>query len=122
MEDFKEKRRHKRVEGIFKITADFMPGVPMKFSCHSSDISEAGMRVNVPKNPPVGSKVLVMFDIPNHQPKRLAIRGVIAWASELTRPELKLGRSYLYEAGIKFIDLNEDDREAIRSYVVERSK
>ncbi len=120
MEDFKEKRKHRRVEGIFKITADFMPGVPMKFTCHSSDISEAGMRVNVPKNPPVGSGVLVMFDLPNHQPKRLAIRGVVAWASELIRPELKQGRSYLYEAGIKFVDLDKEDRDAIRSYIDER--
>ncbi len=122
MGNFKEKRKYKRVEGIFKVIVDFTPSVPIKFSCHSSDISEGGIRIQSTKNPATGSSVLIMFELPNHTTKKLAMRGVVVWTSEIIQPELKLGRSYLYEAGIKFTDLNEDDREAIRSFVDERSE
>ena len=64
MTDFKNRRKHKRISGLFKATFIPDPSEPlMRFSCNSKDISEGGMRVTTQREPIAGSDVLVVFEL-----------------------------------------------------------
>lgn len=105
-----EKRKFKRVQGTFEVIADFSADKPLQFTCQSCDVSEGGMRIELPKTPKVGSNVRLTFELPNY-PKALQPWGVVVWASPAP------GGDQTFHAGVKFTAIKDAEKQAINSYV-----
>ena len=75
----------------------------------TSDVAPGGMRVLVAEELPVGSLVDVGFNLPT---KHIEAQAEVSWVVE-RRQE----RQPYWEMGIEFLDLDEDNRRAIASYV-----
>ena len=115
MENFQEKRKHKRVEGVFEVFIDLNPELPEKFYCHSSDISEGGMKIRTTKPLKYRHHAILTFGLPNY-PTKITTQAVVAWASSYPKEDGS------FEAGIKFIIINNTELEAIRSYISQHTE
>ncbi|MBN1405151.1 MAG: PilZ domain-containing protein [Candidatus Omnitrophica bacterium] len=114
MENFHEKRKALRVEGFFEVFVNFNPETPDKFYCNTRDVSEGGMRIRTKKPLKDGSHAILTFSLPNH-PLEIVVQAIVAWASTIPKDD-----NY-YESGIKFLVINDAEREAIHDYIVQHA-
>ena len=110
MENFQEKRKHKRVEGFFEVFINLNPELPEQFYCYSCDISEGGMRIRATKPLKGGNHAILTFSLPNYSEK-IAIQVVVSWASSVPKED------GTFDAGIRFLIINDTELEVIRTYV-----
>jgi len=110
MKDFTDRRKYKRVEGFFEVFVNFNPEAPDKFYCDSVDISEGGMKIRTPRPLQDRNHAILTFNLPDY-PTEITAQVVVAWASATPKED-----GY-YESGIKFLLLNNAEKEAIRNYV-----
>lgn len=114
MENFQDRREHKRVEGFFEVFVNLNPEIPDKFYCISEDISEGGMRIRTPRPLKDRNHAILTFSLPNN-PTQITAQVVVAWAS--TNPK----EDGYYESGIQFLFINDAEKKAIRSYISQHS-
>jgi len=82
----------------------------------SRNISAGGVCVVTFREFSVGTELGLRLKLPDAK-KAVTVRGRVAWSKELGIGDKKLGG--VYEAGIEFIQINEEDKKRIDEYVVE---
>ncbi len=115
MENFQDRRQHKRVEGSFEVFVNIEPESPENFYCISKDISEGGMRIRTPKPLKNGNHIILSFDLPNYAWK-ITTQGVVAWASGTPKEDGS------YESGVRFLFMNDLEKEAVCNYIALHSE
>lgn len=115
-----ERRRFPRATVRYKINiiceGEVILGTPKDytFHTHSENISEGGIKVLLEKELKIGSLIKLQVFITSGVP--IDCKGIITWNKkvnpELTKPDV-------FETGIQFIELDDDD-QAIISNVVKK--
>lgn len=81
------------------------------FRAAIADISETGMRIIADRFLAVGTKYTFMMK----GPPNLSVRGEVRWIHDFERQT--------YQAGVQFIDINEEDDKQLRSFLdIERRR
>jgi|GEM_PF-1478263 len=123
MAEFREKRKHSRIDSklvVFVIYKLKQEGRDILVEEHalSDDISEGGVRIVLPKelskDKPLDLKVFLFSD-----PIPLPAKGKVVWSGERQRLEIKSksaskeGTGKTYWIGIQFIEVDPDTQERI---------
>ena len=111
MESGQERRGSKRV--IFPCKIMISSPVRMLVS-HTENISDGGIRVIIEEKLPIFTMVGIELFIDKNKP--IKCKGKVAWVKEVVNP---IERSaMMFDIGIKFIDINDFDRNYIKKLVV----
>ncbi len=112
-DSFTEKRRHRRVDVVIKVTDAFSTS----HYYYSRDLSAGGMFLESLNPYPVGTLLHLEFSLPDGQPD------VRATAEVMRSVTTELGDyQVLAGMGIKFLDLSPQDVERLKNYIEELSR
>lgn len=110
-----ERRRHNRVkceiEALGRVLSADAPAPLWETSIN--DISEGGVRFKSNYFIPLASKFLIKLNIPSH--KTVEVVTQPAWIREL--PNVSQ-----YDVGARFVDLGQEDRSILRSFIRSQSE
>jgi c-di-GMP-binding flagellar brake protein YcgR len=109
-----ERRKYKRITGVFKVTCDLYSGVPLKWSCIGRDIGEGGIGLTHTREPITGNIVAVDFVLPDSG-HEISAQARIVWTG------VSSAKSGWFDSGVEFMTLDERDKEKIRGYVLRNS-
>ncbi|MFH1263320.1 MAG: TIGR02266 family protein [Pseudomonadota bacterium] len=109
-EDSKEKRLSRRVPTKFKV--DWKSEGTFLYE-NATNISEHGIFIETDKPMDPGTMIELQFTSPDTE-KKIEVLGEVAWANPL-RPQKK--DNYNPGMGIRFVNLNEIDKEMILSLI-----
>jgi len=112
--DFKEKRRYKRVKGVFNTVLLPDPTRDIEFTCKSIDISEGGIGVVTVREAIPKTLILVKFTLPGYK-EVLILTSEVVWI----HPSKK-GKGW-FDAGIRFVTLNGQERNTLKKYIAKHS-
>lgn len=103
-----EKRKNKRVTFSSIISMESEDNL---YTGVSQDISTGGIFVVTDRLLPLGTKILVEFIIPPHD-RKIKICGEVRWLRESNnKSDTDPGM------GLQFVDLSEEDRQALESFI-----
>ncbi len=109
-EPLAERRRYPRLKYTNAIQyRDVFKPRPLLFGCVSRDLSAGGLRVTASRTLPKDARLVVLLSLPDSFRQVRAISRVI-WQSQLPR-------GTAYEYGLQFIEITDEDRNAIADYV-----
>jgi Tfp pilus assembly protein PilZ len=109
-----EKRKFPRASIACKLSTVFGERL-LVFNAHTENIGEGGIRVILGERLNITTNVdIELFLLEQEIPIRC--KGEVVWASEM-KPEAINPR--LFDTGIKFIEINDQNKEAIRKVVQE---
>ncbi|MCM8801188.1 MAG: PilZ domain-containing protein [Candidatus Omnitrophica bacterium] len=108
-----EKRRFRRLTTSIKIEYKLFDDKTAPFLVTSTkDISGGGLCLRVFDQFEAGSILLFKFILPG-LPRFIFTKGRIVWIKELSR----LGKGKVFELGVEFIEIKEEDKKRIEEYV-----
>jgi Tfp pilus assembly protein PilZ len=113
MQDYKERRQHKRAKGVLLATCITTDQHSVKVPITSQDISEGGLQISTGRELIPGSQLLVILQLPWIKPK-LEISAEVVWVK--AAPDNK----DMFNVGVKFLFMNDAHRLKIKDYVERR--
>ena len=105
-----EKRKYKRVYGVFHVRLRLDVIASFEFECISKDISEGGMRLLIEKRLLPETEVSISFDLPQNLGS-LDVKGEVVWIAPSHDEE------GMFETGIRFTNLEDYQRLILRKYI-----
>jgi len=113
-----EKRRFKRfkMELLVDCTIPERPGDT--YSTFTKDISGQGICLRIPEIVPKESTLILVVNIPNHRP--IKITGEVIWVKEIEEKTEGLARAF--NAGIKFLKIDERDKRVLDNFLIESAR
>ncbi|MFH0838947.1 MAG: PilZ domain-containing protein [Candidatus Omnitrophota bacterium] len=123
LEDFwfgEEKRNAPR----FKVKLDIMYTIPenpgYRNTCPSNDISTSGIQLTLREKLEKDTIIALELDLPHEDSKKkITAKGQVVWTKESPYPNEEGLR--IFNAGIKFIQINETDEKFLADYLQRNS-
>ena len=105
-QDFKERRRHQRLEAFLEIDYRLVTKVAKRKSVHCDNMSEGGMKIRLPNSMPEGSKFKTLIHFPDDD-KPVGALCEVVWCRRCTDYD----KTKLYDIGLRHININRKDKE-----------
>ncbi|MDD5596179.1 MAG: PilZ domain-containing protein [Candidatus Omnitrophica bacterium] len=109
---YTEKREFHRINITCKVTIFFNERQSV-FNCHTENLSGSGTMVTIEKET-MPAMIVDLELFLWHKEVPLKCKGEIAWVNEIAPKEVK---PRLFNAGIKFIEISDSDRDEIKDFV-----
>ena len=103
-----ERREFVRCDLSIAVKYKLTSGPDIEKGCLSADISCAGMKMIIPEKLERASKLQLSFHLPDEK-REISTRGTVAW--------IKGAGDNLFEAGIEFLEIKEEDKIIISRFV-----
>ena len=88
------------------------------YSTFTKDISGQGICLRIPEIVPKESTLILVVNIPNHRP--IKITGEVIWVKEIEEKTEGLARAF--NAGIKFLKIDERDKRVLDNFLIESAR
>ncbi|MBL7071774.1 MAG: PilZ domain-containing protein [Candidatus Omnitrophica bacterium] len=111
----RERRKSIRITSSFIVRYTIEEKAHTKLNCRTKDISSTGMGLIVNEKLATGTMLLLEFILPETQ-KLFKAEGKVAWATGEFDERNELGKR-LFHMGIEFINIGQDDRNELVSYI-----
>ena len=105
-----ERRSSKRLSCDFQSTFRDFDSVTSWASCFASikDISSSGLKIRTHALVRLSDRLGISFKLPG-RPDPVEAKAVPAWISEIRNTEI-------YDVGVRFIEISEEDRSAVENF------
>ena len=115
-QDF-EKRNYIRLDFQLQLNFNKEDGSGESFPAITKNISAEGLRFTSDQKLEKGSKIDFEIDLPNRE-KPVHFKGEVVWSKAASSADK--GKKGNYDIGIKFVEVDKKDRNALMLYICEK--